>query len=140
MKANLRFWAMVLALAGATVGLHALSHGTPVLLSTPLNKFPLELGSWHSHDVTLDSEVLKVAAVDDYLNRVYQASDGRIIGLYVGYYKSQQTGDVIHSVNQTPIDSLTSLRAALRQIKPHDSVVLQVERGGGFDWLAFEME
>ncbi len=51
-----------------------------------------------------------------------------------------QTGDVIHSVNQAPIDSLSSLRAALRQIKPHDPVVLQVERGGGFQWLAFEME
>jgi serine protease Do len=51
-----------------------------------------------------------------------------------------ETGDVIHSVNQTPIDSLTSLRAALRQIKAHDAVVLQVERGGGFQWLAFEME
>ncbi len=51
-----------------------------------------------------------------------------------------QTGDVIHSVNQKPIDSLTSLRTALRQIKSHESVVLQVERGGGFEWLAFEME
>ncbi len=51
-----------------------------------------------------------------------------------------ETGDVIHSVNQTEIDSVNSLRAALKQIKPHDSVVLQVERGGGFQWLAFEME
>jgi serine protease Do len=51
-----------------------------------------------------------------------------------------ETGDVIHSVNQTSIDSLDSLRAALRQIKPHEPVVLQVERGGGFQWLAFEME
>jgi serine protease Do len=51
-----------------------------------------------------------------------------------------QTGDVIHSVNQTPVDSLASLRAALRQIKPRDSVALQVERGGGFEWLAFDME
>jgi serine protease Do len=51
-----------------------------------------------------------------------------------------ETGDVIHSVNQMPIDSLNSLRAALRRIKPHDPVVLQVERGGGFQWLAFEME
>jgi serine protease Do len=49
-----------------------------------------------------------------------------------------ETGDVIHSVNQTPIDSLNSLRAALRQIKAHDPVVL--EREGGFEWLAFEME
>lgn len=51
-----------------------------------------------------------------------------------------ETGDVIHSLNQTPIDSLSSLRAALRQIKPRDPVVLQVERGGGLQWLAFEME
>jgi len=51
-----------------------------------------------------------------------------------------ETGDVIHSVNQTSIDSLASLRAALRQIKPRDPVVLQVERGGGLQWLAFEME
>jgi serine protease Do len=51
-----------------------------------------------------------------------------------------ETGDIIHSVNQAPIDSLSSLRAALTQIKSHDPVVLQVERGGGFQWLAFEME
>jgi hypothetical protein len=51
-----------------------------------------------------------------------------------------ETGDVIHSVNQTSIDSLSSLRAALNQIKPHDPVVPQVERGGGFQWMAFEME
>jgi hypothetical protein len=38
------------------------------------------------------------------------------------------------------IDSLSSLRTALTEIKPHDPVVLQVERGGGFQWLAFDME
>jgi len=51
-----------------------------------------------------------------------------------------EAGDVIHSVNRTSIDSLSSLRAALRQIQPHEPVVLQVERGGGLQWLAFEME
>ena len=51
-----------------------------------------------------------------------------------------QAGDIIHSLNQVPIDSLTTLRAALREIKPHDSAILQVERGGGYQWLAFEME
>jgi S1-C subfamily serine protease len=51
-----------------------------------------------------------------------------------------QTGDVIHSVNRTTVDSLTSLRAALDQIKPHDPVVLQIERDEGFQWLAFEMD
>jgi serine protease Do len=51
-----------------------------------------------------------------------------------------QTGDVIHSVNRTPVDSLSSLRAALDQIKPHGPVVLQIERDSGFQWLAFDME
>jgi EpsI family protein len=96
-KANLRFWAMVLALIGATVALHALSHGEPVVLSTPLKYFPLQLGPWHGSDFPLEADVLKVAAVDDYVNRMYQQPDGKALGLYIGYYKSQQTGDAIHS-------------------------------------------
>ncbi len=51
-----------------------------------------------------------------------------------------ETGDVIHSVNQAPVDSLPALRTALSQIKPHDPVALQVERNGGFQWLAFDLE
>ncbi|MGA7077569.1 MAG: trypsin-like peptidase domain-containing protein [Terriglobales bacterium] len=51
-----------------------------------------------------------------------------------------ETGDVIHSLNGRPIDSLDSLRDALRPLKPHDAVVLQVERAGGLRWLPFEME
>jgi serine protease Do len=51
-----------------------------------------------------------------------------------------ETGDVIHCVNQTPIDSLTALREALSRLKPHEPVVLQVERAGGYQWLAFDME
>lgn len=88
---------MVLALLGATVALHALSHGEPEVLSTPLKFFPLQLGSWHGSDFPLDADVLKVAAVDDYVNRMYQQPDGKALGLYIGYYKSQQTGDAIHS-------------------------------------------
>jgi serine protease Do len=51
-----------------------------------------------------------------------------------------ETGDVIHSVNQVPVDSIASLRAALSQVTPRGAVVLQVERDGGFRWLAFDME
>jgi serine protease Do len=69
---------------------------------------------------------------------------GVIVVARVADYRSSasglQTGDVIHSVNQFPIDSLTALRAAMRLIKPHDPVVLQVERGGGLQWLAFDLE
>jgi serine protease Do len=49
-------------------------------------------------------------------------------------------GDVIHSVNRTPIDSVTALRTAVRALRPGDAVVLQIERGGGLLYLAFDME
>jgi serine protease Do len=49
-------------------------------------------------------------------------------------------GDIIHSVNTTPVSGLRSLRAALNAIKSGDAVVLQIERGGSLDYLAFEME
>jgi S1-C subfamily serine protease len=51
-----------------------------------------------------------------------------------------RTGDVIHSVNSVPVDSVDSLRARLRDIKPGGPVVLQVERSDGLEWLAFDME
>jgi len=51
-----------------------------------------------------------------------------------------QTGDVIHGVNRVSVESVSSLRAALAPIKPRDPVVLQIEREGAFQWLAFEME
>lgn len=51
-----------------------------------------------------------------------------------------KTGDIIHSVNTVPIDSVDSLRRTLAQLKPNAAVVLQIERDGGLQWLAFEME
>jgi serine protease Do len=51
-----------------------------------------------------------------------------------------KTGDVIHSVNKTPVDSMNALRTALDGIKANGPVVLQVERDGQLQWLAFEMD
>src|SRR5580700_10550848 len=51
-----------------------------------------------------------------------------------------KTGDVIHSMNNTPVDSVDSLRTMMQALKPGASVVLQVERDGQLQWLAFEME
>jgi serine protease Do len=51
-----------------------------------------------------------------------------------------ESGDVIHAVNQTEVDSLDSLRAALARLNPGDAVVLQVERGGGYEWVAFDLD
>jgi hypothetical protein len=35
---------------------------------------------------------------------------------------------------------LDSLRAALARLNPGDAVVLQVERGGGYEWVAFDLD
>jgi serine protease Do len=59
---------------------------------------------------------------------------------FIGPETGLKSGDVIHSVNTTSIDSLDSLRAAMHGLNRNSAVVLQVERDGGLRWLAFEME
>ena len=51
-----------------------------------------------------------------------------------------QTGDIIHSLNTKPIDSVETLRREVRELKSGDAVVLQIERNGGLQYLPFEME
>ncbi len=51
-----------------------------------------------------------------------------------------KTGDIIHAVNTVPIDSVDSLRTAIRAIKSGSPVVLQIERDGGLEWLPFDLE
>ncbi len=58
----------------------------------------------------------------------------------IGPESGLKSGDVIHSVYKTPVDSLESLRAAMKGLKANAPVVLQVERDGQLQWLAFEME
>jgi serine protease Do len=58
----------------------------------------------------------------------------------IGPETGLKTGDVIHAVNKTSVDSVDSLRTTLHGLKTNASVVLQVEREGQLQWLAFEME
>ena len=51
-----------------------------------------------------------------------------------------EPGDIIHSVNTTPIKDLASLKAALREVHSGDAVVLQVEREGALSYLVMEYE
>ncbi len=51
-----------------------------------------------------------------------------------------QTGDVIHSLNTTPIPDMATLRDAILHLKTGDPVVLQVERSDGLTYLSFEMD
>jgi len=97
MNTQTRFWLMLAVLLGASAGLHHLSHGDAIPTVRPLNTFPLHLGEWQGEDLPLEPRIVRALGVSDYLNRVYQASDGGLVYLYVGYYQSQRTGAAIHS-------------------------------------------
>ena len=51
-----------------------------------------------------------------------------------------QPGDIIDAVNTSPVALLDSLRSTLSDLKPGDPVVLQIERDGRFQYLAFELD
>jgi serine protease Do len=50
------------------------------------------------------------------------------------------TGDIIHALNQSPIDSMDALRSAAKNLKSGDSVAMQIERDGHLRWISFEMD
>jgi serine protease Do len=51
-----------------------------------------------------------------------------------------QTGDIIHAVNTTHIDSAQALRDSVTKMKTGDPIVLQVERDEGLIYVSFEMD
>jgi len=66
-----------------------------------LSEFPKELGDWTAiSEQKMDSGSMNILQVDDYFMRNYRNSKGEIIGLYIGYYKSQREGKGIHSPRQ----------------------------------------
>ncbi len=51
-----------------------------------------------------------------------------------------QPGDIIEAVNTIPVALIDTLESLLDQMKPGDPVVLQIERNGQFQYLAFELD
>lgn len=92
-----RFWLMILVLASASLGLHHLSHGEAIPLSKPLATLPMQLEGLSGSDVPVEPRIIRALGVSDYVSRTYQDTDHPAVFLYVGYYKSQRTGESIHS-------------------------------------------
>jgi len=94
---GVRFWPMVILLLAVAVGLHFLSPGEDVFLAEPLASLPMVLGPWQGNDLPMEPRIIDALAVDDYVSRLYGTQDGNVVALYVGYYKSQRSDEVIHS-------------------------------------------
>jgi EpsI family protein len=87
----------VALLTGATVLLNLSSRRKAVPLHHPLRTVPLTIGGWRGVDSPLPPRIVEASGVDDYLNRLYTGPLGQEVSIYIGYYKSQRTGDLIHS-------------------------------------------
>jgi EpsI family protein len=98
---NSKFIIVILVLLVA-IGLnHYFSKPDISLPRKSLAEFPKELGDWTTiSEQKIDDQSMKVLQVDDYFMRNYKNSKGEVIGLYIGYFKSQREGKGIHSPRQ----------------------------------------
>jgi serine protease Do len=53
------------------------------------------------------------------------------------YTSSLHAGDILHSLNQQPIESVRQLRSILGDLKPGQPAVMQIERADKLQYLAF---
>jgi EpsI family protein len=98
-----RFLAAALLIGSAALFLQAHSRSELFPSRLALASFPQQLDSWTGTDVPIDKEVLDVLGPGDFLLRTYtnpQAQAGTPqpnIDLFIAYFRSQRTGDTIHS-------------------------------------------
>lgn len=65
---------------------------TPVRLPIPLSDIPMRLQDWEGRDVSLPSNVQRIAKNDDFLNRLYTNKlSGQWINLYLAYTARPRT-------------------------------------------------
>jgi len=105
-----RYWLVIWMMSVTALVLHERGDVDSVPPSRPLREFPMIIGTRSATDITMDSETLQTLGKGDFLNRLYQplppapggalpaSTDARAaIGLFVGYFPTQRTGQSIHS-------------------------------------------
>ena len=99
---GIRFWTVVGILAMVTGVLYARPDIDKVPKSEPVANMPEQIGSWQGKDLPIDQAVLDILGKGDFLNRVYTSDltlspNAPVIGLFIGYFPTQRTGQTIHS-------------------------------------------
>ncbi len=79
------------------VCLKFMSHVEDIKLKKPFSTFPKKIGDWVGTEEFFDKRIYDILGVDDSFVCNYKASDGGQINLYIGFYRSQREGDLIHS-------------------------------------------
>jgi EpsI family protein len=101
-----RFLSVALLMSAAAVLLHVRGDADRVLPSRPLSELSETIGTRTAVDYPLDAEVLQVLGKGIFLNREYMPhvnnltvpmTDRVPVGLFIGYFPTQRTGQSIHS-------------------------------------------
>ena len=79
------------------LGVHFAVHGRGVEPTRPFSTFPRRIGTWSGTVGRFDRSIYEKLGVDDSFLCDYRSSQGDVVQLYVGYYRSQKEGDLIHS-------------------------------------------
>ena len=97
MKLSKEFVVSFVVLLVAGLSLRSISHGEATPLRRGFGDFPLQIEQWSGRQLELETRVLELLRVDDYVLRQYQDRQGAPLELYIGYYKSQRQGATYHS-------------------------------------------
>jgi EpsI family protein len=85
---------------------YGISTSEAEIFRSKLDTFPTRVGEWEMIDEQrIDDKSMEVLGVDDYVMRTYSDGDDGDIGLYIGYFGSQQEGKQIHSPRQCLLGS-----------------------------------
>src|SRR5215469_13037131 len=63
----------------------------------PLASFPVDLGDWNGHVVSINPQVIEILGAGDFAERAFTKIGDPPLDLFVGYFPSQRTGTSIHS-------------------------------------------
>lgn len=101
-------WTVIALLLLTVIVLRLRGDQDRVPASRPLTLLPMDIGPWSGNDIPLESYVLDVLGRGVFLNRMYSRQTGKSedplssqraepIGLFIGYFPTQRTGQAIHS-------------------------------------------
>lgn len=98
-RPSARFVLAALLIASTAAFLQARERNEIFPPRLPLQSFPMQLGDWTGTNVPLEKDALDVLGAGDFLNRNYEndAEQQPPVNLFIAYFRSQRTGDTIHS-------------------------------------------
>lgn len=92
-------------------------------LKKSFKEFPLKIDKWSGKKGFLSEKTISVSGVDEYLLVDY-FHEKKMIQIYIGYYKSQKKGDLIHS----PKNCLPGSGWHIESAKPDKIVMDQLRK------------